>query len=150
LDRRPSSRFRAALDRTLWLPLRFRQLSRQQAIPPAAKGACTRRHSGEAYAPAGTLASALAAAYLALNCERYFPRAPSPIPGTVAFRLFPPAISCGGGNSLYVGAISLAAAHELSWTECRTARHSPLFNQPFLIAGLLGEQQRNDNSLTTP
>ena len=67
LDGRPSSRFRAALGRTVWLPLCFRQLSRQQAIPAAAKGACTRRHSGEAYAAAGALASALAAAYLDLK-----------------------------------------------------------------------------------
>ena len=37
LDGRPSSRCHAALDRTVWHPLCFRQLSRDQAIPAAAK-----------------------------------------------------------------------------------------------------------------
>ena len=73
--------------------------------------------------------------YLARKCERYLVRAPPPIPGAVAFRLFPPALSRRGGNSLHVGVTSLAAAHELACPEHRTARHSPLFNQPFLMAG---------------
>jgi len=132
LDRRPSSPCRAALGRTVWLPLCFRQLSGQQAVPAAAKRAGPHRRSPEAYVAAGAVTSAPAAAHLASIRERYLSGAPTSIPGTASFHLFSPALSRRRGSSLYVGATALAATVELARTEHRTVRLFLLFHQPSL------------------